>query len=72
MAPVRLHQHGVDLFEIDDFGLIADSFYQGSDTEVLDRPQGALGDAQDEIDGLVGEGFVGQSDEVELPVDMGG
>jgi hypothetical protein len=33
--------------------LVAHRFYQGSDTEVFDGPQGAFGDAQDEIDGLI-------------------
>ncbi len=53
VAPVRLHEHGVDLLEIDGLGLVAHRFYQGSDTEVFDGPQGAFGDAQDEIDGLI-------------------
>ena len=53
VAPVRLHEHGVDLLEIYGLGLVAHRFYQGSDTEVFDGPQGAFGDAQDEIDGLI-------------------
>ncbi len=72
VPPVRLHEHGVDLLEIDDFGLVAHRFYQGSDAEVLDRPQRAFGKAQDEIDGLVGEGLVREAHEVELVVDEGG
>jgi len=30
VPPVRLHEHGVDLFEIDDFGLVSDGFYKGA------------------------------------------
>ena len=29
VAPVRLHEHGVDLLEIDGLDLVADGFYQG-------------------------------------------
>jgi hypothetical protein len=72
VPPVGLHEHGVDLFEVDDFGLVADGFYQGSDTEVLDRSQRAFGKAENEIDGLVGEGLVREAYEVELLVNEGG
>lgn len=72
VSPVGLHEDGVDLFEIDGFGLVADGFYQGTDAEVFDGPQRAFGEAEDEVDGFVGEGLVGQADEVELAVDVGG
>jgi hypothetical protein len=36
VPPVRLHEHGFDLFEIDGFGLVADGFDQGADAEVFD------------------------------------
>ena len=70
VPPVGLHEDSVDLFEIDGFGLVAHGFYQGSDTEVFDGPQRAFGEAQDEVDGFIGEGGVRQSDEVELVVDV--
>ncbi len=72
VPPVWLHEHGVDLFEPDGLGLVAHGFDEGSDAEVLDRPEGALRDPQDEADGLVGEGLVGQSDEVKLAMNEGG
>lgn len=59
VPPVGLHEDGVDLFEIDSSGLIADGFYQGSDAEILDGPQGAFRKAQDEVDGFIGEGLMG-------------
>ena len=82
-----LHEHGVDLFEVDRAGLFADGFDQGVGAEVFDGAQGAFGSAQDELDGfvlIVANGifdcrwtFVGkcgieQSGEVELLVDVVG
>jgi hypothetical protein len=72
VAPVGLHEDGVDLFEPDRAGLVADGFDQGTDTEVFDGPQVAFGGAQDELDGFFGEGGGGQADEVELLVDVVG
>jgi len=48
VPPVGLHEHGVDLFETDGPGLVADGFDQGTDAKVFDRPQGAFGAAQDD------------------------
>jgi len=70
VPPVGLHEHGVDLFETDGPGLVADGFDQGTDAKVFDRPQGAIGAAQDELDGVFGEGGVGQAGEVELVLDV--
>ncbi len=72
MAPVGLEQHRIDLLEIDGFGAIADGFDQCSDTEVAHGAQGSLGAACDEVESLLGEGAVGQADEIELSCDEGG
>ena len=72
MPPVGLHEHGVDLFEVNGLGLVANGFDQGADAEVLDGAQGAFGAAQYELDGFFGEGAVGESGEIELLVDISG
>jgi len=36
LSPVGLHEDGVDLFEVDGFGLVAHGFDEGSDAEVFD------------------------------------
>ena len=69
MPPVRLHKYGVDLFEIDNFSLVPNGFDQRPDAEVFDGSQGSFGEAEDEIDCLVGEGLVRKTSEVELLVD---
>jgi hypothetical protein len=48
VTPVGLHEHGVDLFEINGFGAVAHGFEERADTEVPDGPQ-------DEVEGFVGE-----------------
>ena len=72
MPPVRLHKYGVDLFEIDNFSLVPNGFDQRSDAEVFDGSQCSFGEAEDEIDCLVGEGLVRKTSEVELLVDKRG
>lgn len=67
-----LHEDGVDLAEIDDFHLIANGFYQRAGAEVFNGSKGSFEDAQDEVDGFIGEGLVWEADEVELLVDVGG
>ncbi|MEI6604774.1 MAG: hypothetical protein WCP35_05655 [Verrucomicrobiota bacterium] len=71
VAPVRLHEHGVDLLEIDGLGLVADGFDKSTGAEVPDGAQDAFGEAQDEVERVVGEGVVRQAGEVELCVDVG-
>ncbi|MCF7674332.1 MAG: hypothetical protein K9N23_16910 [Akkermansiaceae bacterium] len=56
---VGLHEHGVDLFETGGFGAVAHGFDEGSDTEVPDGTKDTFGDAQDEVEGFVGEGVFG-------------
>jgi hypothetical protein len=70
VPPVGLHEHGVDLFEVNGLGLVANGFDERSDAEVFDGAQGAFGSAQDELDGILGEGGVGQGGEVELLMDV--
>ena len=42
VTPVGLHEHGIDLFEIDGFGLVAHGFDEGADAEVFHGPEGAF------------------------------
>jgi len=70
VTPVGLHEHGVDLFEINGFGAVAHGFDEGADTEIPHGPQDAFGDAQDEVEGVVGEGVVRQAGVVQLGVDV--
>ena len=69
MPPVGLEQDGVDLLEIDGFGLVAHGFDHGSDAEVSDGSESAFGASGDEVDGFFGKGGVGQADALELGVD---
>jgi len=69
VAPVGLHEHGVDLLEVDGSGMVAHGLDERAGAEVSSGPQDALGDAQDEVECVVGEGVVGQAAEVELGVD---
>jgi hypothetical protein len=48
------------LFEIDDPGLVADRLDQGGQTEVAGAAQEALGGANDQGQGVLGEGVVAQ------------
>ena len=43
LSPVRLHEHGVDLFQSHDSLLVPDRFKQGRDAEVAHAPQDAFG-----------------------------
>ena len=72
MSPVRLEENGVDLLEIDGFGVIPHGFDQGTDAEVSDGSERAFGAPGDEVDGFFGEGGMGQPDAVELRVDKVG
>ena len=71
VTPVGLHEPGVDLLQIDGFGVVAHGFDERADTEVPDGPQDAFRDAQDEVERFVGEGVVRQAGEVELGVEIG-
>jgi hypothetical protein len=69
VTPVRLHEHGVDLFETDGFCLVSHGFEQGADAEVFYSTQGAFGTALDEREGFGAECGVGEAYAVELIVD---
>lgn len=66
-----LHEDGVDLLAADGFGLVADGFNEGSDAEVADGSKDAFRDADDQGDGFVAEGAVGEAGFVELVVEVG-
>ena len=77
VTPVGLEEDGVDLLEIDRLGAVSDGFDEGSDTEVLNGPEGALGAADDKVEGgLEFEGVAEQTQDVapgvEGAVDDGG
>jgi len=70
VPPVGLHEHGVDLLEIDGLGLVAHGFDHGSDAQVAHGSQDAFGEADDEVQGVFGDGAVRQATAVELVVDV--
>jgi len=70
VPPVGLHEHGVDLLEIDGLGLVAYGFDHGSDAQVAHGSQDAFGGADDEVQGVFGDGAVRQATAVELVVDV--
>ncbi|MCF6311569.1 MAG: hypothetical protein L3J39_03875 [Verrucomicrobiales bacterium] len=68
MSPVRLQEHGIYLFGVDDFDALTHSFNHGSDTEILDCSQGTLGAACYEVLCGFAEGVVWQTYQIELAV----
>jgi hypothetical protein len=50
VAPVGLHEHGIDLLETDGFDAVAHGFDERADTEAPDGPQDPFRDAQDEAE----------------------
>lgn len=54
-APVRLHEDGVDLFEVDGAGLVAHGLDEARDTEVASEAQETFGCLDDEIECGIGE-----------------
>ena len=69
VTPVGLHEHGIDLFGINDFALVANGFDHRSDTEIFDTAQHAFAAASHEVHCRFGEGGVCQSNLVKLVVD---
>lgn len=59
--PVGLDEDAVDLLEIDEAGLVAHGFDQGTDAEVAGAAQQPLAGADDEREGFGGEGVVAQA-----------
>ena len=72
LPPVRLHQHAVDLLEVDGLGAVADGLEHGAEAQVARAAQDALGGAHDQVQGLLAEGVVPELDAVELGEDEGG
>ena len=66
ISPMRLNEDPIDLFEVNEFGLIADGFEQRADAEVFDSAEDAFGGADDEGDGFFGEGVVSETGAIEL------
>ncbi|MCP5535792.1 MAG: hypothetical protein H7A51_06095 [Akkermansiaceae bacterium] len=67
-----LEQDGVDVLDVDGFGLVAHGLDQGADAEVFDRPECAFRTACDEVGGGFCEGGVRESCAVKLAVDVFG
>jgi len=65
-APMGLDEHAVDLFEIDDAGLIADGLDERRHTEVFSSAQKPFAGAHDESERIGGEGVVAQPGVVEF------
>ncbi len=61
MSPVGLDEDGVDLLQVDAFGLVADGLQEGTEAEVADAAQEAFSGADDEGEGFLGEGVVSAS-----------
>ena len=64
-----LVEDAVDVLVVDGASLCAYGFDHGSDGEVFDGAKVAEGDFADEVDGLGGEGVVGEPAAVEVVVD---
>lgn len=47
VTPVGLEEDGVDLFEIDGLGAVADGFDEGADAEVFDGSERTFGGADE-------------------------
>ena len=60
-----MEQDAVDLLEIDAFGLVRHSFEQTGLTKVAGAALEAVGGADDEGEGFLGKGVVGETDSVE-------
>lgn len=65
-APMRLDEHAVDLFEIDNARLVADGLDEGGDAEIFCASQKAFAGAHDEGERFGGERVVTESDAVHL------
>ena len=61
-----LNENAVDLFEVHNAGLVADSFDEGSQAEIAGASQQAFAGADDEHEGFGGERVVTQAGPVEL------
>jgi len=61
-----LQEDFVDLFEIDNFGVVADGLDEGGDDEVAGSAQEAFGGADDEGESVLGEGIVTEAGPIEL------
>jgi hypothetical protein len=70
-SPVGLQKYAVDLGEVDGFGVITNRFEQGGDAEVATASEQTFGGAEDQIEGLLGEGVVSQTHAVEFAQDVG-
>lgn len=66
---MRLHEDAVNLFEIDDTGLIADGFDQRGDAEIFGSTQQPFAGAHDEGERVGGEGVVAQTSAIQLGQD---
>ena len=68
---MRLDEHTIDLFEIDDAGLVSHGLNEGTQTKVAGAAQESFARANDQRNGLRAEGVVSQAGPVELIEDEG-
>ncbi len=69
LLPVRLHQHAVDVVDVDGLVGTADGLDQAADAEVAGLTQHAVGGAHHQLDGGQREGVVAQADAVQFAQD---
>ena len=69
LLPVRLHQHAVDVVDVDGLGGTADGLDHAADAEVAGLTQNAVGRTHDQLDGGRREGVVAQADAVQFAQD---
>jgi len=69
--PVGLYEDAVDLFKIDDACLIAHGFDEGTDSQVAQTAEDALGGADYQGQGFLGEGVVTEAGAIELGQEKG-
>jgi len=61
-----LDEDAVDLLEVDGASFIANGFQERAEAEVAEFAEQSVGGADDEVDGLLGEGVVTEADAVQL------
>ena len=66
---MRLNEHAIDLFEVDDAGLVANGFNQGAEAKIARAAQESLAGANDQGQRFLGKGVMAQTGAIQLAQD---